>query len=169
MKKSLMLLSILILIGIILIRQVAWINLDSDDAREVVILTRNYHLFVWDEHQMITRSVVNLSPWKLAFGDINGDGIPEIAIGVYKSTPLHHVAVRRAFFYALRNAEIVPVLRMSRTYEPLLDFYITDHLITIETNQAEYFSVHYAWSGFGFDIARRDGPFASVAEALKHR
>lgn len=169
MKRWGVLLMILLFLGIGLIQQVRLVDLDADEASEIVILTRNHYLFIWDGSHLAKRNLSNLKPWKLAFGDINDDGIDEIAIGVFKTAPMHHVAVRRAFFYALRRGEIIPVFRMSRTYEPLIDFYITDHLITIESDQLHFYSVHYTWSGFGFDINRRDGPFTTVAEAFRGR
>lgn len=169
MKKALIVLCIVLVVSVLYVRRIELVHLDRDETRELVILTRDHRLLIWDEGRFTGQSIANLKPWKLAFGDINDDGINEIAIGAFKQAPLHRVEVKRAFFYALRAGKIVPVLRMSRTYEPLVDFFVSDHLATIETDASQFFVVHYRWAGFGFEIAQRSGPYPTAREAEKNR
>lgn len=101
--------------------------------------------------------------WKLPYpvyrfecGDINSDGIPEIAVGVVKSTRYSHYEARRLFIFKLFGEQYIrPLWLGSRVSHELLDFRM-EHLpthtcirTTERTMQGDTVDVRYKPSGFG--------------------
>lgn len=101
----------------------------------------------------------DLNPWKLALGDIDGDGIDEISVGVYKESPLHPVMAKRPFIYSFANGEIHPKWRGSRLARPFTDYNFydidgdgIDEIVSIEILEDNKKLINtYKWRGFGFE------------------
>lgn len=101
----------------------------------------------------------NLKPWKLMIGDVDGDGIDEIALGVYKESPLHPIMSKRPFIYRFNGEKISPFWRGSRLSRPFNDFvlYDLDGDGVSEIVSSEYLEDgnmvlnSYKWKGFGFE------------------
>lgn len=100
-----------------------------------------------------------LNPWKLMTGDIDGDGIEEISIGVYKESPLHPVMAKRPFIYSFDGEQIVPKWRGSRLSRPFEDYLLYDidkdgvcEIVASERlENGKMLLNSYKWRGFGFE------------------
>ena len=96
-----------------------------------------------------------LNIWKLCQGDLEGDGDPEIGLGVYKKSPHHQVMARRPFFYSLDEGNLKPKFRASRLSLPMEDFILYDidkdgreEVVSIERRDDQYFLAGYHYLNF---------------------
>lgn len=109
-------------------------------------------------------------PWKVALCELDGDCLPEIALGVFKRTRLDPVERRRLFIFDwTREDVLVPLWLGSRLSFELDDFAFLrradglDVLVAVEHKGVEGCVLRdYRWRGFGFlaggDRMRVDGP-----------
>lgn len=141
-------------------------DLDSDGEDEWIILTKKIigrygkELIIYKGDEEIYRSnISDLKPWKVIGGDIDGDNIPEISIGVYTKTYYHPVMAKRPFIYNYYNGTMQPKWRGSRLSKPLIDYIFfdldgdgTDEIISIETDEDGGNIINsYKWNGFGIE------------------
>lgn len=89
-------------------------------------------------------------------GDINGDSIPEIAVGVIKATRYSHFEARRLHIFKLYDEKVIrPLWLGSRVSHELIDFCIeqTDCGTFVRTQErsteGEMLELRYKPSGFG--------------------
>ncbi len=107
-------------------------------------------------------------PWALHAGDIDGNGWPDFAVGVFKQTHLYPDPHRTVFFYEIRNGEVVPKWRGSSLGSPLLDFRYakTDRgprLVALQNSlDGETELLVWVWNKFGFRLERRAGRWKSA-------
>lgn len=103
-----------------------------------------------------------LNPWKVKFGDVDGDGIEEISFGVYTIAPFHQVYSKRLFLYNLNKetGKFRPKFRASRLSSPYHDFTFVedennrDLLLAIEELEDGSLIVKgYTWRNFGFYVS----------------
>lgn len=99
-----------------------------------------------------------INPWKILICDVEGDGKPEMAVGVWKTAKFHPVFDNRLFIYAWEKGMIYPKWLGSRLSSPLVDFDFRDinhdgitELIALEYQKDGLKRViAYEWTGFGF-------------------
>ena len=109
-----------------------------------------------------------LSSWELPYpvyrfdyGDVNGDGIPEIAIGVVKGTRFFPEPAKRLFLFKLYEGRLIrPLWLGSRVANELVDFCIVRDSVpaliqTVERlpNDSIVYAV-YRQQGFGIKFLR---------------
>lgn len=121
-----------------------------------------------------------LKPLKVLAGDMNGDGLAEISICVYKSAKFHPVLAKRPFFYDLRDGELTPVWLGSRLARPFEDYRLfdvngdgTDEIVSIElAEDGGRLAAVYAWKGFGFEVTyvsdEINGPVSFLNNTNRH-
>lgn len=105
-------------------------------------------------------SLPDLKPFKVQAGDINGDGLPEIALCVYKTAKFHPVPAKRPFFYDLADGGLEPVWLGSRLARPFADYRLADmdgdgidEIVSIEwLEDGDQVMAVYDWKGFGFEV-----------------
>lgn len=105
-----------------------------------------------------------LLPWpvyRFDCGDLTGNGIPEICVGVVKATRYHQQPARRLFiFHLFEGRYIRPLWMGSRVGHPLMDFRVcrdstpacihtTEMLPDSISIEREYF-----WRGFGLQFRK---------------
>lgn len=105
-----------------------------------------------------------LLPWpvyRFDCGDLTGNGIPEICVGVVKPTRYHRHPARRLFiFHLFEGRYIRPLWMGSRVGHPLMDFRVcrdstpacihtTEMLPDSISIEREYF-----WRGFGLQFRK---------------
>jgi len=99
-----------------------------------------------------------MNPWKILMCDVEGDGKPEVAVGVWKTAQFHPVFDNRLFIYAWEKEMIYPKWLGSRLSSPFVDFDFRDvnhdgitELIALEYQKDGLKRVMtYEWTGFGF-------------------
>jgi hypothetical protein len=104
--------------------------------------------------------ITDIKPIKVQLGDIDGDGIKEVAICVYKTAKFHPVMAKRPFFYKHIAGNLVPVWLGSRLSRPFDDYILADidadgidEVISIERlENGESIIAMYNWKGFGFEV-----------------
>ncbi|MDR2694469.1 MAG: hypothetical protein LBB74_09700 [Chitinispirillales bacterium] len=112
--------------------------------------------------------------YRFDVGDVTGNGTPDIAVGVIKTTQYHPVTAKRPFLFKIDEDGNVRKLWMgSRVSQPLEDFVLTKNetparVLTIEREQSGKFLVAvYRYHGFGL---KHDGYIKreiSIKEAYK--
>ena len=103
-------------------------------------------------------------PWpvyRFTWGDLDGDSIPEVAVGVIKETPFWHQMDRRLFIYQLYKGQIfVPLWKGSHVASKLEDFYIDRDckpaaVRTLETRRdSSLYEAEYHLGKFGLIFTR---------------
>ena len=104
--------------------------------------------------------LTGIMPMKVQIGDIDGDGINEVAICVYKTAKFHEVMAKRPFFFDLVEGNLIPVWLGSRLSRPFDDYILYDinaddydEIISIELlENGSRVVTAYIWKGFGFEI-----------------
>ena len=111
--------------------------------------------------RFVSSWAINYPIYRFDFGDITGDGIPEIAIGVIKSTRFDPKAAKRLFLFRItEDFYIRPLWLGSRVGQPLVDFRIIPSeegnvIRTIEREQSgNCLLAEYRWRGFGLEVKR---------------
>lgn len=101
-----------------------------------------------------------IKPMKIQAGDINGDGVMELAVCVYKTTKFHPVLAKRPFFYDVVDGGLEPVWLGSRLSRPFEQYILNDmdgdgmdEIVSIElTEHGDRLFAVYDWKGFGFEV-----------------
>lgn len=149
------------------------------NGRETKILLNR----ISDSHHSLQLNIDgdSCSVWKLPYpvyrfdyGDVTGDGNPEIAVGVIKPTRFDPKPSKRLFLYRVANGIYIrPLWLGSRVAQPLEDFRIirsqTPALIrTMERERSGCFLVaEYRWRGFGLEFQRYLQREMKQADALR--
>lgn len=99
---------------------------------------------------------LNYPVYRFDYGDVTGDGIPEIAVGVIKPTRFDPKPDKRLFLFRITGQyDIRPLWLGSRVAQPLADFRISSerdsvYIRTMEREQSgKYLVARYYWKGFG--------------------
>lgn len=112
-----------------------------------------------------------LKPWRVDSGDIDGNGIEEISIGVYKEAIFHPVMAKRPFIYSFDGVRLVPKWRGSRLSRPFTEYTFydidqdgIDELLAIEELVDGKNIIHsYKWRYFGFEGYLESAVFDSLS------
>lgn len=99
-----------------------------------------------------------LNPKDFMIGEVNGDGVPDLLMLVYKTSRLHPVYAWRPFFYQVSEGTLKPLWRGSRLSSPFTEIVLCDtdgdekdELIAVEYNRyCRKYLRAYQWNGFGF-------------------
>lgn len=104
-------------------------------------------------------SFQKVNPWKVQICDVDGDGKPEVSLGVYTVAKYHPVYSKRPFLYEFKNHQLYPKWLGSRLSRPFDDYVFSDvdgdgkdELIASETTREGKKELDaYQWTGFGFE------------------
>jgi hypothetical protein len=115
------------------------------------------YLETWRNDSILSSWPLRYPVYQFDHGDVNNDGVEDIAIGVIKTTRQDKVARKRLFLFTLQNDRIIPLWLGSSLVQPLEDFRIIsnkkNNVRTIELEKDSTFSVgEYEWFGFGLSL-----------------
>jgi len=144
-------------------RSLSWGDLNGDGILELVCVLgapgepfgRRVAVFFHDRPPWM--GLEGLGPWKVAVGDVDGDGLQELVVGVWKKTRLDPVHDKRLFVFGWSQDGPFPRWLGSRLSRPLVDFELSSSkqghvdLVAVERDrQGQLTARTYAWNGFGF-------------------
>ena len=94
--------------------------------------------------------------YRLATGDVDGDGKDEALVGVIKPTRFYPQPARRLFLFKQVNGKIRPMWMGSRLGGILCDFrFVRPYVRTLQsTTDGKYVVADYAWDDFGLTFVR---------------
>jgi hypothetical protein len=123
-------------------------------------------------------TLVDSSRWELPYpvyhfetGDIDGDGIDDIAVGVTKATRNDSIVRKRIFLFQLQEGNIIPLWLGSCVSQPLNDFALFrtsghSNIRTIEQERnGSCLVAEYEWYGFGLSFVRYIAQNSSLRQA----
>ena len=139
-----------------------------DDRKIEVSLVKVQDSIFDIRSKMTYHDSVTVSTWRLNYpvyqfdcADITGDGLPEIAVGVIKSTRFDPIVRKRLFLFKLYDACYVrPLWLGSKVSLPLVDFRLMEtkngqRVRTIEQESDHQFVVaEYSYKTFGLEWIR---------------
>lgn len=158
-------------------------DLDNDGVLEELYLTAREGSRYGSDLVIRTRAgepesfdLEALKPWKVQAADVDGDGIKEISVGVYKTAKFHPVMAKRPFIYNYsKGGGLSPKWLGSRLSRPFDDYIFSDvdgdgleELISIEllSNGRKVLN-SYKWKGFGFEGMGESRDFQDIAALQK--
>jgi hypothetical protein len=100
-------------------------------------------------------------PWAIRLAELDGDSLPEVGVGVYKTSRFDPVLRRRLFVFDWTAGDtLIPKWLGSRLAYPFTSFMFQpagqgrSRLVTTETHRrGGVRCVAYDWNGFGFSLA----------------
>lgn len=153
-------------------------DINGDNKNEKIILKKKIFnkygseviIYSIDGKEIYREDFSDLKPWKIALGDVDGDGINEISIGVYKEALFHPVMAKRPFVYNFIEDSLRPKWRGSRLSKPFTDYIFydidtdtVDELIAIEIlDSGDNVINTYKWKGFGFESFVQSNNYKSI-------
>ncbi len=137
------------------------VDLENDGQTEVLFLEpeNTLTLTVYHNNEKLWEGIPKKwKPWKLETADVDGDGILDIILGVYKKTRFFSYPHNCLFVFGWNQKDVFPKWLGSRLSKPFVDFTFAEvdgkngaELISIEkTSYKKYCIVVYRWCGFGF-------------------
>ncbi len=136
-------------------------NISGEESYLVGLAENDIIIYSMEEEiiEIFRKDFEEYNPWKIAVGDVDGDGVDDISIGVYKESPLHPVMAKRPFIYNYINGDLKPLWRGSRLSKPFTDYGFIDmdgdgidELMSIEILSDDRKVINtYQWKGFGFE------------------
>jgi len=137
------------------------VDLENDGQTEVLFLEpeNTLTLTVYRNNEKLWEGIPKKwKPWKLETADVDGDGILDIILGVYKKTNFFSYPHNCLFVFGWNGKEVFPKWLGSRLSKPFVDFTFAEtdekkgaELISIEKIDGKnYCIVVYMWCGFGF-------------------
>lgn len=120
-------------------------------------------------------SIAKMNPWKVQAADVDGDGVKEISVGMYKKTEFHPVMAKRPYLYNWHGSYISPKWRGSRLARPFDDYIFADidgdgmdELVSIEIlSDGRKVMNSYKWKGFGFEGIGESRYFKDISDVRK--
>ena len=111
--------------------------------------------------------LTDLKPLKVQLGDVNGDGVNEVTLCVYKTAKFHPVLAKRPFFFNLVEGNLIPVWLGSRLSRPFDDYILYDidadeihEIVSVEAlEDGSRVLAVYNWRGFGFEMLTQSKEF----------
>lgn len=147
----------------------AQVHLLTADVHVELMTSRQATVRVTKGHGQIWAGIPRKwTPWKLTGGDIDGNGLPDFAVGIVKQTHLYPHPHKTIFFFELRNGEIRPKWRGSSLGRPLEDFVYAQsargpRLVALQSlldHKRRLFV--WRWNRFGFRLESEHGNWSTA-------
>ncbi len=108
-----------------------------------------------------------IKPLKVQLGDVNGDGLNEVAVCVYKTAEFHPIMAKRPFFFNLVDGNLIPMWLGSRLSRPFDDYVLRDidsdgidEIVSVEQlEDGKRVLAAYDWRDFGFEMLAQSEAF----------
>jgi hypothetical protein len=159
------------------------IDKDSEDELGVIdSVNKNLILFEieltnseFSIKEIYRKDFSDIDPWMVEAGDVDGDGIVEIFIGVNKRTEFYEDVRKRPFYYSWNCEELQKKWTGSYFSEKeLIDVRFAnlfesgrDETVALERDEEGNYVVSiYSWLGFGFIKTVSSGEYESIDELI---
>ena len=157
-------------------------DINGDNQDELIVLTKSIfgkygkdvviYKDVNDLREIYRKDFSELKPWKVDTGDIDGDGISEVSLGVYKETVFHPVMTKRPFIYSFKDNTLLAKWRGSRLSRPFTEYTFydidkdgIDEIISIEILENKRMLINsYKWIGFGIEGFMESKEYDNITE-----
>ncbi len=145
-------------------------NRGSDYGEELVIYGVEINSNKLLIKQQYRNHIQAINPWKIEICEIDGDGEPEIFIGVNKATRYYTEIENRPFFFNYRDNRLVKKWTGSKLRASFSQVYFADlsgngrdEFIVIEEGKEGGSTVTvYYWFGFGFILQAESATYKSI-------
>ncbi len=114
----------------------------------------------------------DIKPMKVMLGDVDGDGLKDVSVMVYKRTEFHDIMAKRPFFYNIKNGQLNPLWRGSRLSRPFTDYVLFDidndgvcEIISAEIlSDGKMAVAAYGWLSFGFEMLAESAEYEIISD-----
>ncbi|MBN1761257.1 MAG: hypothetical protein JW863_23230 [Chitinispirillaceae bacterium] len=151
------------------------VSCNGDSEKDNYLFSRSYrNAVVVDSF----RRELPYPVYRFEVGDVDGNGIDDIAVGVIKPTRYDPEVNRRIFLFQLQEGSIIPLWLGSRVSQPLHDFTLIPasgrcNVRTIESEKdGSCLVAEYEWLGFGLSFVRyikRNIPLKAAMKTVNKR
>lgn len=162
MKQNYILIFIFILLFLSCRKNKNCFSFTKDNKNVSVLLNRQsdslYLLELYLEDSLRSVWKLKYPVYNFDYGDVNGDGTPEIAVGPVKKTRFDQKMDKRLFLFRITDdLYIRPLWLGSRVGQPLIDFRLRGEPAMIRTIEREqdgtYLVAEYRYKGFGLEFS----------------
>lgn len=135
-----------------------------------------YHIVLTVDDKEHSKWPLEYPVYRFDYGDVTGNGMVDIAVGVIKPTRYFPTPDKRLFLFRITDDYYIrPLWLGSRVAQPLEDFRLTNEaggclIRTIEKEKSgQYLAARYRWKGFGLefiDYLEREVPLSKAKKQL---
>lgn len=143
----------------------------ADYGEDLIIYKVEYARNTIEVKRIYTSNLSTIHPFMIKTCDVDGDGIIEIFMGVYKKTPFYPIKENRPFFFNFLEGKLVKKWTGSKVRHSFIDACFVDFegkgrdfFAVLETNNEGHRVALYYWLGFGFTLLGESEVYEKISD-----